>query len=444
MDDSAIRMLEITRSGDPSRIPCRCVGAYVSWTLPPSCASLNHEATMSTVAADLRAILPAKPLSLPRRRGAQRRTKFLPAFVIALGVNLLGGCRGNSHVAEGSVSDSLYIGVEQAVQGARGVALALDHLNARRPDGTRPFAIRNPLGQGTTSVAIATAFRDDPRLIGVIGHQGSNQLLEAAPVYSDIAGRERRAVPVITPTGTNAQLTLVGRWIMRICPQDADNARALAQFAIDSLHARRVAVIYRNDVFGRGFLRGFESAFAALGGRIIERDPHLAGVTEYDAYFQRMMLRKPDALVIAGGSAEYEPMLVALHTAGADMLPILASDDMASWVGDSVMLRDRRIARYTSFYVTGSPISPEGERFEKDYRAKWGIAANHQAALAYDAATLMGEAVWAVGADRLRVRDWLASVGRTSPPFAGISGEIRFDENDNAVNKRIVIARIGQ
>ncbi|MEO5510571.1 MAG: ABC transporter substrate-binding protein, partial [Longimicrobiales bacterium] len=369
---------------------------------------------------------------------------FARAFAVMLGITMLGGCRGNSRLAEGSASDSLYVGVEQSVQGTRGVFLALEHLNARRPAGTRPFALKPPLGPGTTSVATATAFRDDPRLIGVIGHQGSNQLLEAAPVYSDIAGHERRAVPVITPTGTNAQLTLVSRWILRICPQDADNARALAQFAIDSLHARRVGVIYRNDVFGRGFLRGFESAFTTLGGQIIERDPHLAGVTDYATYFQRMMGRRPDALVIAGGSSEYEPMLQALHTAGADMLPILASDDMASWVGDTIMLRDRRITRYTSFYVTGNPISPAGERFEEDYLAKWGTVANHQAALAYDAATLLGEAVYAVGADRHRVRDWLASVGRTRPPFAGISGEIRFDENYNAVKKRIVIARIGQ
>lgn len=402
---------------------------------------------MSMVEADLRSVVPAKSVFTPwRLRGARRYAIAIAPFVIVFGINLLGGCRGNSHVAEGSASDSLYIGSEQSVQGARGVVLALDHLNARRPAGTRPFAVKNPIGQppAITSVAIATAFRDDPRLIGVIGHQGSNQLLEAAPVYSDIAGHERRALPVITPTGTNAQLTLVSRWILRICPQDADNARALAQFAIDSLHARKIAVIYRNDVFGRGFLRGFESAFTSLGGTVFERDPYMAGKTDYNAYAQRMMRHSPDALVVAGGADVYDEVRNALHAARADMLPILASDDMAGLAGDTILIRDPRIARYTSFYVTGSPSSEAGRKFEADFHAKFGIPPNHQAALAYDAATMMGEAVFAVGADRHLVRDWLASVGRTRPAFSGISGEIKFDENISAVNKRIVIARIGQ
>ena len=173
----------------------------------------------------------------------------------------------------------MYVGVAAARNSAayyRGVQMALDRLNAERPHGSRPLGLRMPPEVQTTQVAVAARFRDDPAVIGVVGHTGSAQTMEAAPIYADAANGGRHALVAVTPTATNAQVTRVNRWVFRVCPTDDDAARALAHFAIDSLHLRRVAVVYRNDLFGRGFTRTIAPELSRSNVTIAERDPYLA------------------------------------------------------------------------------------------------------------------------------------------------------------------------
>ena len=56
---------------------------------------------------------------------------------------------------------------------------------------------------------------------------------------------------------------------------------------------------------------------------------------------------------------------------------------------------------------------------------------------------LIGRAVIAVGPDRVKVRDYLADVGSKRPAMIGVTGPIAFDARHEAVNKPVIIARVG-
>lgn len=362
-------------------------------------------------------------------------------------------------------SDTLYIAVAAARTNPayfRGVQLALDKLNAERPAASRPFGMRVPLLTQTSQVAIAARFRDDPAVVGVVGHTGSAQTLETAPVYGDVANNGKHAVVAVTPTATNPQVTRTSHWIFRVCPTDDDAARALARFAADSLHLERVAIVYRNDLFGRGFTRTITPELTFEQVAVAERDPYLAGITEYDAYAARIARSGVPAIIFAGGGVDAADLVRALHNESAHPV-ILGSDDVAS-ILDGVKLtppvatpkrRGKRVpppppddralfrgVRYTAFYDPHRPIDAEAKHFAAEYTRRFGQAPPPQAALSYDAAMLIGRATLAVGSDRRRVRDWIASVGATTPPMRGITGNIRFDENGDAVGKPVLIGRI--
>ena len=55
---------------------------------------------------------------------------------------------------------------------------------------------------------------------------------------------------------------------------------------------------------------------------------------------------------------------------------------------------------------------------------------------------LIGRAFHAVGRDRRLIRDWIANVGRGAPAQQGITGEIRFDEHGDALDKPVLIGSI--
>ena len=363
-------------------------------------------------------------------------------------------------------SDTLYIAVAATHTSPayfHGVELALQKLNAERPRAARPFGMRVPLLAQTSQVAIAARFRDDPAIIGVVGHTGSAQTLETAPVYGDVTNDGKHAVVAVTPTATNPQVTRASRWVFRVCPTDDDAARALARFAADSLHLERVAIVYRNDLFGRGFTRTIapELTFQRVG--VAERDPYLAGITEYEAYAARIARSGVPAVIFAGGGVDAADLVRALHNESAHPV-ILGSDDVAS-ILDGVKATppmpippkrrgkktpppppdDRALfrgVRYTAFYDPHRPVNAEAKHFAAEYTRRFGQAPPPQAALSYDAAMLIGRAALAVGSDRRRVRDWIASVGVSAPAMRGITGDIRFDENGDAVGKPVLIGRI--
>jgi branched-chain amino acid transport system substrate-binding protein len=279
--------------------------------------------------------------------------------------------------------------------------------------------------------------------------------MDAAPIYSDLANGGKNALVAITPTATNPKVTRISQWIFRVCPTDDDEAKALARFAIDSVRARRVAIIYRNDLFGRGFTRTITPQLQLGGITVIERDPYLVGVTEYDAYAARIAHSGADAIVFAGGGSDAADMIRALRRFGAQPT-VLGSDDVAAIVTDAARLtpppgakskpippaEEFRDVRFSAFYDAALATSAEERAFVQDYRRRFGQMPAHQAALAYDAATLIGRATFSVAGDRRRIRDWVASVGRTAPAHRGITGEIRFDAHGDALGKPVLIGRI--
>jgi branched-chain amino acid transport system substrate-binding protein len=391
------------------------------------------------------------------------------ALAGAVGAASAGCSQGGARTLAGS--DTLYIGVAATRTSPsyfRGVELALERLNAERPRASRPFGMRMPPTTQTTQVAVAARFRDDTSVIGVVGHTGSAQTLETAPIYSDVADGGKHAVIAVTPTATNPQVTRASRWIFRICPTDDDAARALARFAADSLHLQRVAIVYRNDLFGRGFTRTIQPELENSHVAVLERDPYLAGITEYQAYAARIARSGVEAVIFAGGGIDAADLVRALHNESAHPV-ILGSDDVAS-ILDGVKAvivpnvtaprakRGKRLApppspstddralfrgvRFAAFYDATRAVGAEGKQFAVDYAKRFGQAPTPQAALSYDAAMVIGRAALAVGRDRQRIRDWVASIGTTTAPMRGITGEIRFDDHGDAIGKPVVIGRI--
>jgi len=393
------------------------------------------------------------------------------AAVIAIGAAVGAATTSCSRADAGMTigNDTLYIGVAASRSSPtyfHGVQLALERLNAERPRGSRPFGMRLPPTVQTSQVAIAARFRDDPAVVGVVGHTGSAQTLEAAPIYGDVANFGKHALVAVTPTATNPQVTRASRWVFRVCPTDEDGARALARFAVDSLHLQRVAIVYRNDLFGRGFTRTIVPELAGNSVAITEKDPYLADITEYEAYATRIARSGAQAVVFAGGGIDAADLVRALHNESAHPA-VLGSDDVAS-ILDGVkavlpavqpIVRHRRGrvpappqakddrelfrgVRFTAFYDPARPIDSTATRFAVEYASRFGQAPSPQAALSFDAAMLIGRAVLAVGPEREKVRNWIASVGSAVPAFRGVTGDIRFDGSGDAIGKPILIGRI--
>jgi len=356
------------------------------------------------------------------RAGAALRTRADTAFV---------------GVAVGLQSPERYVNVY------RGAQLALDDLNARRPEGAPVLALRRAPTEVRSHVELASAFVADSSVVAVVGHTESEPTLDAAAIYEDRARGGRRAMAAVSPTANGTMVTRVNDWVFRVCPVVTRQAEALARYAADSLHLARVAVVYRNDASGKDFARAFAAEFARLGGEVVERDPFVEDFPEFEAFAIRMTRRGVHGVVVSGNAPDARRLIRALRAAGGRQA-ILATNPPAA--ADTAAVRDFAGARYVSLFAPRTHASVAADsaavRFTAAFARANGAAPDHWGALAYDAATLIGRAVQEVGPDRTRVRDWIAATGTARAAHEGVTGRIAFDAAGDPVAKQVLVREV--
>jgi branched-chain amino acid transport system substrate-binding protein len=348
----------------------------------------------------------------------------------------------------GSSHDTAYVGVAVGLQSRdryvnvfKGVQQALDELNASRPTAAPILALRRAPDRATTNVQVAAAFRDDPSVIGVVGHTESDATISAASVYDDREHGGRHAIVAVSPTAAAGDVTLASPWVFRVCPVVSQQATALASYITDTLSLRRIAIVYRNDVAGREFLRTFAKSVGAARDTLIERDPFVEAIAEFDLYAQRLARTRPDGVMIYANTSDVLKLLHAVHSAG--LRPIVVSTNGPT--PDEVQAdrnKDFSGLRYLSLFMPDHSQTSEASQFVSAFQAKYNQKPDHWAALSYDAAMLIGRAAQAKGTDRAAIRDWIASVGRDAPSYEGATGEIRFDAARNPVEKASLVATV--
>ena len=326
-----------------------------------------------------------------------------------------------------------------------GVQLAVEELNARPRGrvGRRRFVMVRGSADVRDPVKIAAAFRENSMVVGVVGHPESGATLAAIDEYADLEHDGRNAVVAVSPTGTSPALSSRSKWLFRVCPTDVQSSRAVAQFLLDSLKATRASVIYRNDAYGKDWTASFTTAYtegyAGLRGTVVQRDPYLQNVTPWDAYAGYIKLLKPDVVLFPGSQEDALLALRAMRAVGVN-LPFIGGDAVSALESNAAEFPN---VRYTAFFLARTANTVEARAFLDAYTKRYHVAPDQRAALGYDAAMLIGRGAVAVGANRAAIRDYIESIGRSRPAMAGAAGPIAFDENHDAIDKPVVIARVG-
>lgn len=301
----------------------------------------------------------------------------------------------------------------------RGSELAVAELNAGggiNGDSVRLRALDDQ-ANGAVAAAVADSLVRDPSVVAVVGHLASGAMVAAAPVYD--AGQ----LPAVATTATSPDLTGISPWVFRVVPSDSASGIALAAFA-QSLGRQRVAVLYDNDAYGRGLADAFRRAFR---GTIVSIDPMAPDRTEFEPFLAWMKAQQVDLVFMAGTEATGIPFMQQARAAGF-------AGDLLGGDGWSPLAREAGSnGVYIGVPFTASDPRPAAQQFVTAFKKRWGMEPDNNAALAYDAVMLLAQAVRAVGRDRTKIRDWLAS----GTAFEGATGTIRLGRNGDPESKGI-------
>ncbi|WP_143328479.1 branched-chain amino acid ABC transporter substrate-binding protein, partial [Caballeronia terrestris] len=181
--------------------------------------------------------------------------------------------------------------------------LALEDANQRDPkiDG-RPvqFELVSLDDQGDPRVATQVAQRlADLSVAGVVGHFNSGCSIAVSGIYQmfDIAE--------VSPSSTSAAYTLRGnRSSFRVIGQDAIAGAELGRYLIDTLEAKRIAIIDDRTDFGQGLADRVSDFVVERRGKIVAREYVTDKTMDFSAVLTRIRGQNADVVVFGGFDAQ--------------------------------------------------------------------------------------------------------------------------------------------
>ncbi len=316
-----------------------------------------------------------------------------------------------------------------------GVLLALEEINAGKPviDG-RPtrFELIPEDDQADPRLGTVVAQKlVDARISGMLGHFNSGTSIPASKIYAD-AG-----IPQIAMATAPAYTAQGYKTTFRAMTSDIQQGSVIGRFTVESLGAKRIAIIDDRTAYGQGLADQFEKAAKAVGGEIVKREFTSDKATDFTAILTSIKGARPDAMFFGGADAQAGPMARQIKQLGIKTRfmggEMVKSATYLKLAGDA--------AEGTIASLAGLPLAqmPGGKEYEAKYRAKFNAPVEIYSPYAYDATRALIAAMQR--ANSVDPANYLPQLATTQ--MAGVtSSNIAYDEKGDLKDGTITVYRV--
>lgn len=364
-------------------------------------------------------------------------SKLILSVFTILFVLLGSGCSNST--GQHSKNDDIIIASANPMSGSskefgnmkvKAIQLAFDEVNAT--GGIYGRKIKLLVGDDASSPKeahnLAEKIVADPAVVAVLGHWNSASTMEARNVYNG-AG-----IPVITDSVNKTITDGTTPYLFRIVPTDKVEAEELGAYSFHKLGLKKMAIIYVNNDYSKGMKEYFREKMQRIGGGITAIETFSEGrTTDFTSELYKIKNSEPDGIFIAGYSSEVALIARQARAIGLH-LPILGTDGISS--EEFVLLGKEAVegVRFNGFFY--NDIKGNGaEKFRKRFQERYNQEPDSYAALTYDSAQLLIEAIKINGASREGIYEYLSKVEN----YPGVTGSITFDHNHDVKSKIVIL-----
>jgi branched-chain amino acid transport system substrate-binding protein len=354
---------------------------------------------------------------------------LLAAFAVAA----LGACkRKHEGIVLGLYASMTGAEAEFGFSTRNGVQLAIDEVNARGGImGQRVhLVVEDTRGDSNEAASAVTRLIDREGSVGVLGEIASSLSLAGGRVA------QRRHTPMISPSSTNETVTQVGNYIFRVCFIDPFQGAVMASFARQRGWSRVAIFQDQGSAYSTGLASAFHQTFTRMGGQIVDEQSYRASDTHFSAQLGSILRQNPDAIFVPGYYTNVA--LIAREARGLGFRGAFMGGD--GWDAPALYQNDDDAlvgSFFSESFAPDHPVTPTGQHFVEAYRARYHTDANGLAALGYDAALVMMDAIRRANSlDTARIRDAIAA----TRDFEGATGVTTLDAHRNAVKSAVVLA----
>ena len=293
------------------------------------------------------------------------------------------------------------------------------------------FVLFDEKGDSTEAVTAYNRLVDEG-VVALVGDITSKPSLAVA----EIAAQDN--MPMITPTGTQFNITEAGPNVFRVCFTDPYQGVILANLAKNNLKANTVAIMVNNSSdYSDGVAEAFIKEAERLGLKIVAKEGYAEGDKDFRAQLTKVAATNPDVLLVP----DYYEQVALITTQAREVGVKSTFIGPDGWDGVAKALDSSAYGAVENSYFTNhysvEDTNEKVQNFLKAYREKYKDEPSAFSALSYDAAYLMKDAIEKAGSTD---KDAIVKAMKESD-FDGVTGHLRFDEKNNPV-KAVTVLKV--
>lgn len=347
---------------------------------------------------------------------------FVLIFVLVLGFTVV-GCKKTDTVNFGVIGPFTGSLSTYGESVRKGVILAVEELNEAGGVLGKKVKLFSEDDEGDSAQALAAFGRLAHKIDVLIGEvtSGNSKVIAAEA--------EENKTPMITPSATDAGVTLDKEYIFRACFLDPDQGIAMAKFSKEDLTASKVAVVYdSSDTYSAGVAEAYKLEAVNQGLTVALYDGGFKATnTDYSSLVTNLNSLNVD-LIFAPVYYEQAAVFITQLRNSGNQLPVLGADGF-----DGIMtvagVEEAKINNvyFSNHYLSSDLENTKLQAFLAAYQAKYKEAPNSFAALGYDATYIAAQAIKEAGStEALAVKNALASLA-----YVGVTGSFQFNSSGN-------------
>ena len=381
-----------------------------------------------------------------------------PVLIGALALSACGSKKESTGSGSaGSGSKTLTIGVVAPLSGdlsavgngiKNGVELAVKQANDKKTVAgyTLKVDAQDDTAKADVGATVAAKLVSDNSVVGVVGPLNSSVAKSVAPVLS------QANIAEISPSNSGVDLT--GRAALatggtqsrpyksyfRVVATDDIQGPFAAQFAVQTLKKKVIAIVHDKKAYGQGLAEAFAKEAAKDGAKVLKTETINPGDKDFSATITKLKSQSPDFLFYGGEYPEASLLTKQMKAAGLK-IPLMGGDGVQA--ADYIKIGGKA-AEGDYATALGAPTDSldSAKQFLTDYKAAgYKDPADPYGAASYDAANAiiaaLAKAVTAGGSGQA-LRDGVTS-GVQSADFDGVTGHISFDQFGDTNNKVLTV-----
>lgn len=366
--------------------------------------------------------------------------RYCLLLVLILLIGLLSGCTNSASkdIKIGMVYELTGNTASYGTSAAAGAKLAFKEINANGGVLGKQIQIvtADNKGEPSESANAMTKVITQDKVVAITGFTVSSCGIAGSAVAED------NKIPFVAAATVNPRVTVdektgkVKEYTFRACFIDSFQGTVGANFALNTLKKSKSAIMVDNSSdYSKGLAQIFKDVFTKGGGQVVVEEAYLQKDQDFKSVLTKIKAQNPEIIYLPGYYDDVGKIIKQARELGITV-PILGGDAWDSprlvELGSPEALNN---TYFTNFYST-QDTSPASQAFVTAYQKEYNQLPDSMAAMGYDAAYLLVDAIKRAGSvDSAKIREALAA----TQGFKSVSGSMNLSPTHDAIRGVVII-----